>query len=302
MQRCCSDRTSIVQTEVWSPPFMDKWQIKWSVFPLLPCQQLWPSPCSVTETTEGRPDWLTVHFLAIIGCQGVAVWPVWGHLMKQRDRWSEEWWRNEQLGETNCKNDCDTFGDGRKKCLKRGGGGGRRTNRFKLNIRAELIIVTLNWTLCETVTASPCFTFSAAMFLWGTGKRWTCYFVGNVTPAVLWSFSESRNNNKQPANDWWAWGTLNCSLVGCQTLGYIYLHMEARLCLSSVSGGTTCPEKQPSSTKRPWSSSFSLQSPKSRGCIPPPTEKQIMFWTRSEHHQNIKVRRQTLKPDLILTY
>lgn len=93
---------------------------KWSdpvfffTFPSLHCQQLWPPPpIGATAAAEGRPDQLTVHFPpAVTPALAAKVWEVWlrrGHLMKRRDRWSGEWWRNERRRRTGCKNERVTF-------------------------------------------------------------------------------------------------------------------------------------------------------------------------------------------------
>lgn len=67
-------------------------------------------PLCVTAAAEGHPIRLTVHFLpAVTSPMAAKVWEVClqcRHLMKQRNRWSEEWWRNERRRRTSCENDC----------------------------------------------------------------------------------------------------------------------------------------------------------------------------------------------------
>lgn len=91
---------------------------KWSdlLFPPTSCLLLSSAltfPRSVTEAAEGHPDWLTMHFLPPVSTLFAAkVWEVRqarGHLMKQGDRWSEEWWRNERWRRTGHQNERVTF-------------------------------------------------------------------------------------------------------------------------------------------------------------------------------------------------
>jgi len=94
--------------------FKWEWQIKWSPPHPHPtmfffCQQLRPSFL--------RWQGVVKDALTSWHCSSVCFWSACcqesslpcRHLMKKRNRWSEEWWRNESGRQTSCKNECGTF-------------------------------------------------------------------------------------------------------------------------------------------------------------------------------------------------